>query len=97
MGNKKRRQYSPEFKREAVELATRPGQTITGTAKDLGIATSALHRWKDEYARHGTQAFGGQGNARDAELMALRRELTQVKKERDFLKGAAAYFAKQDK
>ncbi|NKC11581.1 MAG: transposase [Gammaproteobacteria bacterium] len=41
MGNKKRRQYSAEFKREAVELAMRPGQTIVGTAADLGVATSS--------------------------------------------------------
>jgi transposase len=97
MGNKKRRQYSAEFKREAVALAMRPGQTMVGTASDLGVATSALHRWKDELEREGASAFGGQGNARDAELMALRRELAQVKKERDFLKSAAAYFASQDK
>jgi transposase len=97
MGTKKRRQYSAEFKREAVALALRPGQTIAGTAADLGGATSALHRWKDELERRGASAFGGQGNARDAEVMELRRELAQVKKERDFLKSAAAYFAGQDK
>ena len=42
-------------------------------------------------------AFGGQGVARDEELMRLRRELAQVKKERDFQKSAAAYFAKEGK
>jgi transposase len=97
MGTKKRRQYSTEFKREAVELALQPGQTIVGTAADLGVAASALHRWKRDLTEHGNQAFVGQGVARDAELMALRRELAQVKKERDFLKSAAAYFARDDK
>lgn len=97
MGTKKRRQYSTEFKREAVELASQPGQTIVGTAADLGVAASALHRWKRDLTEHGSQAFVGQGVARDAELMALRRELAQVKKERDFLKSAAAYFARDDK
>ena len=48
-------------------------------------------------AEHGQQAFVGQGAARDEELMRLRRELAQVKKERDFLKSAAAYFAKETK
>ena len=97
MGTKKRRQYSAEFKREAVQLASQPGQTIVGTAADLGIAASALHRWKRDFMDHDNGAFVGQGIARDAELMALRRELAQVKKERDFLKSAAVYFAKDDK
>lgn len=92
-----RRNYSPEFKREAVELASQPGQTITQVAHDLGIRANMLSRWKREAAAHGGKAFGGQGVARDEELMRLRRELAQVKKERDFLKSAAAYFAKETK
>ena len=97
MGTKKRRQYTAEFKREAVELASQPGQTVVGTAKDLGVPVSALQRWKRELAQRGRAAFVGQGQARDSELMALRRELAQVKKERDFLRSAAAYFAKDAK
>lgn len=92
-----RRKYSAEFKREAVELACQPGQTFVGVAKDLGIRANQLHRWKRELDDHGSGAFGGQGVARDQELMQLRRELAQVKKERDFLKSAAAYFAKDAK
>jgi len=92
-----RRKYSPEFKAEALELASQPGQTVTGVARDLGIRPNLIHRWRRELAEHGRQAFVGQGVARDEELMRLRRELAQVKKERDFLKDAAAYFAKQDK
>jgi transposase len=45
----------------------------------------------------GNDAFPGQGQTRDEELVALKRELAQVKKERDFLKEAAAYFAKESK
>jgi transposase len=92
-----RRSYSAEFKREAVELASQPGQTVTGVARDLGIRANLIHRWKRSMQEHGHQAFVGQGVARDEELMRLRRELAQVKKERDFLRDAAAYFAKQDK
>ena len=92
-----RRKYSPEFKREAVELASQPGQTVTGVARDLGIRPNMLSRWKREATQHGHKAFVGQGVARDEELMRLRRELAQVKKERDFLKDAAAYFAKETK
>ena len=92
-----RRIYSPEFKREAVELANQPGQTVAQVARDLGIRANMLSRWKREASQHGGKAFGGQGVARDEEMMALRRELAQVKKERDFLKSAAAYFAKETK
>ena len=92
-----RRSYSVEFKREAVELAMQPGQKITQVAQDLGIRSGLINRWKWEMADHGHQAFIGQGVARDEELMRLRRELVQVKKERDFLKDAAAYFAKETK
>ncbi len=97
MEKKVRRKYAPEFKREAVELACHPGQTVAGVARDLGIRENLLRRWKHEVEQHGQLAFGGQGVARDEELMRLRRELAQVKKERDFLKHAAAYFAKEGK
>ena len=92
-----RRKYTTEFKQEAVELASQPGQTVTGVAQDLGIRPSLIHRWRRELTEHGRQAFVGQGVARDEELMRLRRELAQVKKERDFLRDAAAYFAKEGK
>ena len=97
MEARRRRKFSAELKREAVELASQPGQTIAGVARDLGIGANLLRRWKRELSEHGRQAFGGQGVAGDEELMRLRRELAQVKKERDFLKSAAAYFAKEGK
>ena len=56
-----------------------------------------LGRWKRDLVKHGGKAFVGQGHARDEELMGLRRELAKVKKERDFLAEAAAFFAKQPK
>ena len=94
MEKRTRRKYSPEFKREAVQLAR---QSVAGVARDVGIKENLLRRWKKEIEEYGVQAFGGQGSARDEELMRLRRELAQVKKERDFLKHAAAYFAKEGK
>lgn len=94
---KTRRKFSPEFKREAVELVNQPGQSLARVAEDLGVVESVLRRWKRELEQHGTKAFGGQGVARDEELMRLRRELAQVKKERDFLRNAAVYFAKDGK
>ena len=97
MAGQQKRKYSAEFKREALELASQPGQTVTGVAAHLGIGAGLIHRWRREISSHGHQAFVGQGTARDEETMALRRELAQVKKERDFLKSAAAYFARDDK
>jgi transposase len=90
----KRRKYSAEFKREAVQLATMPDVTLRQVAKDLGISEGLLGRWKRDLGTRGAQAFVGQGHARDQELMRLRRELAKVKQERDFLAEAAAFFAK---
>ena len=91
----KRRQYSAEFKREAVALANDPGVTQSQMAQELGISANMLGRWGREVKERGTQAFGGQGKPRDEEMARLKRELARVKKERDFLKEAAAFFAKE--
>ena len=56
-----------------------------------------LGRWRKSLEEHGDQAFPGQGHARDAEIMRLKRELARVTKERDFLKEAATFFAKTSK
>jgi len=90
----KRTQYSAEYKREAVELSKRADMTVSQVADDLGISRNMLTRWRREHEQVGSEAFQGQGNARDEEVARLRRELAQVKKERDFLKDAAAFFAK---
>jgi len=82
---------------EAVQLAMTPGATLRGVAQDLGLNENLLSRWKKEILANGDSAFLGQGHARDQELMRLRRELAKVKKERDFLAEAAAYFAKGPK
>lgn len=93
----KRRNYSPEFKREAVELTRMDGVTISQIAKDLGISANMLGRWRREQEQDGAKAFRGQGKARDEEMARLKRELARVKKERDFLQEAAAFFAKASK
>jgi transposase len=93
----KRREYSPEFKREAVELSQTPGVTVAQIAEELGIGANMLSRWRREQAATGEKAFQGHGKARDEEMARLRRELARVKKERDFLKEAAAFFAKASK
>ena len=94
---KRYKRYSAEFKREAIRRSTEEGITAKTVCDELGISTRQFRRWRDELEVLGGDAFPGTGRSRDEELTALKRELAQVKKERDFLKEAAAYFAKESK
>jgi len=76
----KRRNYSPEFKREAVEPTRMEGVTISQIARDLGIRANMLGRWRRETSADAEKAFQGQGKARDEEMAQLKRELAQVKR-----------------
>lgn len=91
----KRKHYSPEYKRELVELVRRSGLSCRKIALEVGVNPNMLTRWVREADAGGGKAFPGGGTARDEELARLKRELSKVTKERDFLRDAAAYFAKQ--
>jgi len=93
----RRKRYNKEFKREALRRANQNGVTDTLVAEEMGFSTRQLRRWRDEATKHGDDAFPGQGNAHDQEVMLLKRKLKKVEQERDFLKEAAAYFAKESK
>ncbi len=93
----KRRKFSEEFKREAVALTDQPGVTKAQVGRELGVNANMLTRWSRELRDCGTKAFSGAGRPRDEEMVALKRELARVKKERDFLKETAAYFARESK
>jgi len=88
-----RRSHSKEFKQQAVSLAEKQG--VAQTARDLGIGESLIYAWRQQLSRKGPAAFTGQANAVDAELARLRRENAELREERDILKKAAAYFARQ--
>lgn len=90
----KRRKFSAEFKRGAVEQASQPGVSCAQVARELGISANLLTRWKRELHSQGKVVFAGTGTPRDEELAQLKRELARVKKERDFLREAATFFAK---
>ena len=98
MGRTKRyKRYSPEFKREALKRASEDGITDKLVCEELGISARQLRRWRDEFRLLGDDAFPGQGRSRDEELTKLKRKLAQVEQERDFLKDAAVFFAKESK
>lgn len=92
---KRYKRYSSEFKREALLRASEEGMTDARVCEELGIGTRQLRRWRGELELLGEEAFPGKGRTRDQEVAALKRELAQVKKERNFLREAATYFAKQ--
>jgi transposase len=92
----KRKRYSEEFKREAVGLTRQAGASVSGVARDIGVSIGQLFRWRRDLDGEG-KAFPGSGVPRDQELLALRRELAKVKRERDFLRDAAAFFASESK
>jgi transposase len=93
----KRKYFTPEFKREAVQLLESGSRPASEIARELGIARNQLYKWQTELKVRGTTAFPGSGyrKERATELTRLKRELARVTEERDILKKAAAYFAKE--
>ena len=91
----KRRIFSPEFKQGAVDQTRQAGVSCAQIARELGIAPNLLSRWRREVDAQGQKAFGGTGKPRDEEVSQPKRELARVKKERDFLREAATFFAKE--
>ena len=91
----KRRTFSAEFKRGAVEQTKQAGVTCAQVARELGIGANILSRWRREVCDTWSSAFKGSGTPGDEEVSALKRELSRVKKEHDFLREAATYFARE--
>jgi transposase len=96
-GNGSRRQYSKEFKVDAVELMMRSNKSISETAASLGIRPDLLSRWKKEYSANKAAPFPGSGHLKDPEedrYRKLERELRIVTEEREILKKALAVFSR---
>ncbi len=93
----RRRRFSREFKVEAVRLVVERGVSMAQAARDLGVHANVLRNWVREHRANPEQAFPGVGQQKrdDAEVTQLRREVARLKMERDILKKAAAYFAKE--
>jgi transposase len=95
---KKARQFSREFKLEALKRLAAKDKPATQLAAELGIRRNMLVKWREELRAKGDAAFRGAGRPvknEQSELARLRAELERVSEERDILKKAAAYFAKR--
>jgi transposase len=94
---KPKRHYSEEYKAGAVRLVLEEGRRLTQVARDLDVPVASLHRWC-ALAREEKSEEAGKGpltRGEREELSKLRREVKQLEMERDFLKKAAAFFAKE--
>ena len=89
--------YDLEFKKSSAKLAALSEQSIAQTARDLGINVNTLHGWVGQYYRKCQSSGKAQGIqiSQEEEIKQLRKELARVKQEREILKKAAAYFAKE--
>ena len=93
----KRIHYSKQFKVDAVKLVTEQGYNVSEAARNLGIHHSSLRRWKKQLETDGNQSFPGKGHMTSdkEELFRLRKEVKKLRMEREILKKAAAFFAKE--
>lgn len=103
---RKYRHHTQEFKLEAVKLLSQSGKSVVAISRELGMDPSSLHRWRDELdPGHLMQPSGGVAKrktkasqmSQEEELRALRRQNDILREERDFLKKAAAFFAKESR
>ena len=93
----RRRKFSREFKVEAVKLVRERGVSAAQAARDLDVHENVLRKWIKEFGSDPAQAFPGQGQMKleQQEIERLRREVNKLRAERDILKKAAAFFAKE--
>lgn len=91
------RQFSKEFKREAIRLAEASEQPVTQVARELGIRVNQIYKWKQQLETQGNDSFPGKGKqpAASATLAQLRKENERLRVENEILKKAARYFASQ--
>ena len=95
--SKTRRTFAPEYKLQAVQLVTEKGFSYAEAARQLGLRDTQIRTWKKQFEAEGAKAFPGQGNRSviDEELHRLRAENKRLLQERDLLKKAAAFFARE--
>lgn len=94
--SRRNRSYDKEFKLNAVQLCKNSGKSAAKIAEDLGIPKQTFYQWVKDYEEDGEEGFRGKGNIRPSneELYFLKKELADVKMERDILKKVIAIFSK---
>jgi len=100
MKEKRRKVFRKEFKLEAVRLLGEGRKPATEIARELGIRSNQLYKWKEKIDQYGGEAFPGTGQhyvrgREEEDVTRLRRELAKVKEENEILKKAAAFFARE--
>ena len=90
------KQYSTEFKIDAVKRLEKSGETMSKVAADLGVKATTMQGWVTKYKKSPSAPFVGSGHLspEDEKLRKLEREIKDLKEENDILKKAAAYFAR---
>ena len=95
MTKKKYQRYSSEFKSLALRRASEEGVTDKEVCEDLGVSARQLRRWRDQFRLDGDEAFPGLKQSQGEEVAELKRKLKRAEQERDFLKDAAVFFARE--
>jgi transposase len=96
MSKKKRRSFTPEQKAEAVKIVRTTGKSVGQVAREMGLTETALRSWvRQDEINQNPSPQGPLTTDERAELARLRKELKRVEMERDFLKKAAAFFARE--
>jgi transposase len=101
MARKKTKSYPEAFRKEAVRLADMPDRTAADVARELGIHVGQIYNWRTQFNKLSKNQFTvtegtNYSVAEKAEIRKLKKKVAQLEEERDFLKKATAYFAKDD-
>lgn len=102
MAKKKAKSYPESFRKEAVRLADLPDRTATDVAKELGLHVGQIYNWRTQFSKLSKRQFKihegvDYSKEEKEEIRKLKRENARLREERDFLKKATAYFAKNEK
>ncbi len=92
---KQRKAYTPEYKDEAVKLVVNTGRPVATVARELGIVEQTLSNWVRAYRDRNEAGDGALSETERAELLRLRKEVSELKMDRAFLKKASLFFAQE--
>ncbi len=90
-----RRGFTPEYKHEAVKLVINTGRTVAAVARELAIQESTLGRWVSNFLARAATGDGALSETERSELLRLRRENSDLRLDRAFLKKASLFFAQE--